>query len=276
MALARKRNKASTQIQRIWRGIWGRSRMRGKRSLDAESRNIRMNVDPRNLFVSDVRDLRMRIYYSLERAQPQALPPDEVLFLLRLVTAIMQESTSTNSLGDLNFINTRTYTGLDGYNLSWEDCERLLSRSERFLRMIRTMANAPSAVPPQLINVPSKVQLLYAAQAKNRRWCLETFELMGPGAKLCCQLFKWLLSLMEIAERQQEFISFFSTSFPDWLPRLVDLQRDYRAIEFKFVLETKCMNILKDIREQITNDPIYRNLLGREIATIRRLIQTYD
>jgi hypothetical protein len=276
MALSKRRNRAATKIQMIWRGIWGRSRARGKGALDKAARNIRKNVDPRNLFVSDVKELRMRIYFALEKNQPHALPPDEVLYLLRMVTAIIQESTKTTNLGDLTYVNSRTYNNLDGYELTWEDGERLLSRYEKFLRLIRTMAYAPSSVPPCLINVPTRAKLLFTAQSYNRRWCLETFETMGHGAKLCCQLFKWLLSLIEISSLQQEFVSFYSTSYPDWLPRLSQLQRACREVEFKYVLSQKCNAILKDIREQIIDDQIYRSLLGREVARIRREIAQYE
>jgi hypothetical protein len=81
MALSKRRNRAATKIQMIWRGIWGRSRARGKGALDKAARNIRKNVDPRNLFVSDVKELRMRIYFALEKNQPHALPPDEEDFM---------------------------------------------------------------------------------------------------------------------------------------------------------------------------------------------------
>ena len=47
---------------------------------------------------------------------------------------------------------------------------------------------------------------------------------MGMGAKLCTQLFKWLTSIVEISIRQLEFLAFLTSSFPDWLPQMIELQ----------------------------------------------------
>lgn len=54
-----------------------------------------------------------------------------------------------------------------------------LARSERFLRLVRSLAFGPAARPPRVVQVPDSVVLLNQALSTNPRWNLETFEMMG-------------------------------------------------------------------------------------------------
>jgi hypothetical protein len=94
---------------------------------------------------------------------------------------------------------------------------------------------------------------------------------MGQGSALCVCLFQWLSSIVEIAIRQQvssldrfensrltqlrvqEFLSFLGSSFPDWLPKFAEFQRQIRVCQFKNALEGRCVQMLKERRDEIVN-----------------------
>ena len=51
------------------------------------------------------------------------------------------------------------------------------------------------------------------------------------SAANCTQLFNWIISVTEVADRH-EFGSFLVSSFPDWLPQMYELEAKSRNCEF--------------------------------------------
>lgn len=121
--------------------------------------------------------------------------------------------------------------------LTWRQAAQILNRSERFIRLVRTVAYGSGAKPPRLVQLPESGNALYAAQQSNALWKLSTFAQMGPGSRICTQLFQWLSSMMEVATRQQEFLALIASAFPDWLPQLQDKQKVARqcALELSYM-----------------------------------------
>ena len=105
------------------------------------------------------------------------------------------------------------------------------------------------AKPPRLVALPEDVVALYKAQGRNPKWCVETFETMGKGSKACTQLFKWLDAMIVVGLCQTKFFNFIGDKFPDWLPKLFDLQKKARKCEFDVCLLNRAINILQQLMD---------------------------
>jgi hypothetical protein len=250
-------------IQKVWRGRLGRKRFAAKKKLDELAISLRESVEPTNLVVEDVKELAYRILNALK--DPSAislasiqlkssnsvvspsvlsnitLPPDEVLHLIRLVMMIIEASAGSVGLVNYTFINTRHYAEYHASTVTWAQASKILLRSERFLRMVRSLAFAPSSQPPLVINVPSEVHSLYEAQGNNPKWNLETFSSIGLGRKLCTELFLWLSNMIQIAEKQDQFISYLTSSFPDWIQKFHELHTNLRHHQYDVEMKTYCI-----------------------------------
>ncbi len=241
-----------------------------KRALDEAAKAAFECVDAKSISVSDVKELARRILYAIEEPSATSFPPDEVLYLIRLAVMVIQSARGTLGLAGYDFFNARSYDELGGEELGWLQAAKMVNRSERFMRLVRVMAYGPGAKPPRLVQLPNNASLLYAAQAQNPRWNLATFQSMGMGSKICCQLFLWLTSIIEIAGRQQEFLSLIATSFPDWLPKLYDLQKAARISEFEIELNKKCMSVLDLFRARSADDDTLLSVLDKEVLLVKR------
>lgn len=227
-------------------------------------------MDVKALSIDDVKELATRILYAIEEPSTTAFPPDEVLHLIRITTMCIQAARGNLGIAEYDFFNARTYDEYDGQNLSWLQCAKMVNRSERFMRLLRLMAYGPGAKPPRLVQLPGDVNLLYTAQASNPKFVLKTFENMGMGSKICVQLFKWISSIIEVANRQQEFLALIASSFPDWLPKLLDLQSSVRYHEMELILNKKCLELLKSVQNESFEDEIYSEVLESEMNYVKR------
>jgi hypothetical protein len=271
-AMAKKKNfgRSAVIIQRVWRGVLGVRRAISKRALDQAAKMAFEVVDARVLIVGDVKELARRILYAIEEPSTTTFPPDEVLHLIRLSVMVIQAARGNLGIAEYDFFNARNYDELDGQNLTWLQAAKMINRSERFMRLVRLMAYGPGAKPPRLVQLPNAANLLYAAQARNPRWHINTFEQMGMGSKICVQLFKWLSSIVEVAARQQEFLALIASSFPDWLPKLNDLQKSARAAEMEIELNKKCLQVLGVFRAQAGEDETLLSVLDAETVLVKR------
>ena len=271
-ALAKTKNlgRSAVTCQRIVRGFLGRRRAIAKRNLDAAALAARSCVDPRTLQVSDVKEMGRRIQCAIEEPLVTPYPPDEVLHMIRIVIMIIQSARGLMGLSEYNFINARHYNEVDGEELTWMQAAKMLNRSERFLRLLRTMAYGPSLKPPRLIQFPPNAEKLYEALKQSDGWKKETFEQMGSGSKLASQIFIWLESITVIAIAQDRFISFLANSFPDWLPQLLNYRAEWRAHSFDSEIRSRCISTLESLRERITDDIDLDIALQKEIKTLEK------
>ena len=268
--------KAAVLIQKIYRGHVGKKRAKSKRSLDIASAVARESVDPRALLASDVRELGLRIQYAVEEPETSVFPPDEVLYLIRLATVILQQSRGVMGMSEYNFINARYYGEVEGETMTWAQASRMLNRAERIMRLIRTLAYGPAEKPPRIIQIAPVAQLLYGAQLANPKWKLETFENMGMGSKFATQLFLWVQSINEVAQRQVEFGSFLASSFPDWLPKLYEIQANKRKAELVKESGNRCIGNLKEQQIRNSEDKLMVKLLQENINTVNQEITECD
>lgn len=272
--MAKQRNlvKKAIVLQRVWRGVLGKRRANSKRALDKAAKDAFDAVDAKSLVAADVKELARRLIYAIEEPSTTTFPPDEVLHLLRLSVMIIHSCRGNLGLTQYDFFNVRHYEEYSGEELTWELGAKMVNRSERFIRLVRAVAYGPGAKPPRLLQLSSEGNLLYAALAKNPNWKLQTFETMGLGSKICCQLFKWLTSVVEIAIRQQEFLSLIATSFPDWLPKLNGLQASARYAEFDYELNKKTYQLLSNHFDNHQEDPDYIEILDKEMKYVKKLM----
>jgi len=241
-------------IQKIFRGVRGKKRALAKRQLDNAADIAKKSVDPRAIYVSDVQELARRIQYAIEEPETSSYPPDEVLMLMRLSTVIMQQSRGQLGFSEYSYINARYYHEYEGEFLTWAQCVKMLNRSERMLKMMRSLAFGPASKPPRIVTISNNAKLMLSGYGASPNWQRKTFEEMGMGSKFCMQLFDWLNSIGEVAMRQASFLSFLATSFPDWLPQLYDIQREKRKAEFDFVLNERCIEALEDFKNRSADD----------------------
>lgn len=263
-------------IQRIWRGALGKMRCLFKKELDLAALEAKNCVDPKSLFLSDVQELGRRIQNAIEEPLTTKYPPDEVLHVIRLSIMIIQGSRGLLGLSSYNIMNKRSYKEVNGEDLTWTDASKMINRSERLLRIVRNMAFGPSTNPPRLIQIPTNAVILYDAQQFNPLWCLETFETMGMGSKFCCQLFKWVRSMLEVAKKQVKFLLFLTSNYPDWLPKLYEMQQAYRASEFETSLNDRCIETLKMYKERAGDDFLLDQALAKEILILTRNNETLN
>ena len=144
--------KTATKLQQWWRIIRAKKRVHNKRLLDNSARIAFDVVDTSQLFLSDVKELVTRIQMAI--IDPEfSMPPDEVLILIRMVAMLIQEARGLVGLTSYSYMNTRFYGEVDGATLTWEQAMHYIARSERFLRLVRSVAFGPAARPPRLIQV---------------------------------------------------------------------------------------------------------------------------
>ena len=214
-------DRSATVIQRRWRGVLGRRRSEHKCEYEKTVRLVAESVDGMHLNASDVRELARRIQHALYGTdEGTAFPPDEVLHLIHMVSLTVVENIDNDEvfwiteISDLSNWNGHL-ASMDSF--TWLMASRILARSEKFIRFLRTVAFGPKVKPPRLVQLPSKVISMLAVQVKNPRWNLAFFSTIGAGAYCCEQLFTWLTSINILNEQQSEFTSFFTTNFPEWL-----------------------------------------------------------
>lgn len=254
------------RIQRTYRGHRGRQRYQNKILLDETVLEIQKCIDPTMLLSTDVKELAQRIQISVANSMNNPYPPDEVLQLIRLCTMVLQSCSETMGISKLEAGNYRLNIDADGSTMTWRDCAKLLDKSERFLRIVRAMAYAPSAKPPRIVRIPKEVRLLIAAQENNPRWSVDTFEHMGFGSKVCMHLHKWLLEISRIAKFQKDFVALFSASAPKWLPKLYKNRDSWRACELKVLMLQKSVERLRNKKAHTNVEEYYKTIMDREIA----------
>lgn len=263
--------KSAKLLQRVWRGVLGKKRARSKKRLDIAAEIAMQAVDPNVLFASDVKELAKKIQLAIVEPASHTFPPDEVLHLIRLSVMVLQSAKGLLGVTDYSDMNLRFYNEVDGRGLTWQQASMMTMRSERFIRLLRGVAFGSSTRPPRLIQIPSDCNLIYAAQSMNPAWCENTFLTMGAGSKICIQLFRWLNSIIEVAQRQAEFANFITSSFPDWLPKLQGYQRQARQVEMEIIIDDKAHSYLGDVLENNSADPVYVAELQREMSKLKRI-----
>eukprot|EP00605_Chrysophyceae_sp_TOSAG23-4_P000095 GSChrysophyteH1.ASY1.ANO1.100.1 assembled CDS len=265
--------KSALLIQKCFRGFLGRERAKSKAKLDAAATVARESVDPRALLASDVRELGLRIQYAVEEPETSSFPPDEVLYLVRLCTVVIQQSRGLMGMSEYNFINARFHGEVEGETMTWQQASRFLNRAERTMRLLRALAYGPGEKPPRLVQLSPATLLLYAAQTNNPRWKKETFEQMGMGSKFATQLFMWSASIYEVSSRQAEFGAFLTSSFPDWLPMLYGINAKSRDAECSLEAGNRCVDTLKEYKVRNKDDPIMNKLLDESIKEVNQEIE---
>ena len=117
--------------------------------------------------------------------------------------------------------------------------------------------------------VPETVFLLNQAQASNPRWCLDTFEMMGQGAKCASQLFKWFTNILTVHNLQTMFHAFLSNSYPSWLPTFMDMQKGVRKLDLEIKMAERCLLRLESASEGV-EDHFYLKAKGKQVELIQK------
>lgn len=257
-----KLSRCATMIQKVWRRLLGLTRVSTKKILDQSAKEAMESINVRNLFPMDVKALSDTIYQALNYPQSYALPPDEVLHLLRLANMLLLGSQTDN--------NIVSDSESQGRNLSWEQAMQLTKRSNRFLRRMRSLAYGPVSKPPRLIVLTPDVMSLHRALQFNPKWKLESFEVIGKGAKCCGQLFKWVESMIQVGSAQIKFFDMIGSKLPDWLPRVLAVQQEAHKCEFDIALAERGYSLLQQTIDSLPlDDKNLRLVLEKEKELLR-------
>lgn len=221
---------AATSIQKAWRGCLGRRRASAKMQLDRAAENAMECVGVRALFVSDLKDLADRIWASVDESQRKPFLPDEVLWLIRLVLAVLasrsapDEQSSSFQVLAYDAASTRTHEEIHVHTVTWESAVKVLNRSNRLLRMLRSFTAVAALRPSMYLHISGTAQSLYRSIRSDHGWVDAVFAGIGVGSKCATQLFKWVTAIFQIHSLQDHFLTLLTTGEPDWLGELRQLQ----------------------------------------------------
>ena len=81
--------------------------------------------------------------------------------------------------------------------------------------------------------------------------------------------------MTEVAEKQVEFGSYLVTSFPDWLPKMYEMEAKKREADFLIEVANTTIDKLKEAQVQI-NDPKLSKLLNVNIAEQEDVVQVNE
>ena len=81
--------------------------------------------------------------------------------------------------------------------------------------------------------------------------------------------------MTEVAEKQVEFGSYLVTSFPDWLPKMYEMEAKKREADFLIEVANTTIDKLKEAQVQI-NDPKLTKLLDANIAEQEDVVQVNE
>ena len=237
-------DRCAVLIQKLWRGVLGRRRSHHKRRFERTVALLAESVDGSRISSGDLLDLARRLQHALYGTEEGAtLPPDEVLHLIQMVSQTILHNADNDDIFWLSEISDLRNRSGDTMSMddpfTWLKASRLLARSEKYLRQLRAVAFGPKLKPPRMVNFPANVVNKLEVLSKGPRWGLAFFATIGVGAHCCEQLFKWLTSLKELYDQQNEFISFFTTNFPEWLEnfRLLVYHGHQLDIEITYLLK---------------------------------------
>lgn len=247
MARDYKDAKAVIKIQTCWRRVMAKKRVVSKRQLDQNALEAMEAVNPQNLLELDVKELGGWIQLALNEPHEYSFPPDEVLTLLKMSSMLLLAGEGYAGITTYDHIGARFHVETNGFDLNWESAMKLINRSDKYLRRVRGLAYAPVSKPPRLITLPSEVVSLYKLESQNKKFCLETFENLLYGSKFCVKLYKWLDCMVQVAIVQGKFFDFIGEKFPEWLPKLFDIQKKIRKCDFEILLNERCLLELDDV-----------------------------
>jgi hypothetical protein len=200
---------ASTEIQKVWRSMLGRMRMRAKRTL--MSYTSLANEVALTVFPSQITELADACTPSSRRPPPPAT-------VLALVQAVML---FTARRGE-------RYCKMVP-SLGWDEAAKFLRRAQKLVRRIRGVAAAASL---KLLRVPKAGIDLVRAYAHEPMWSPDEMEKIGPGGVACKKLFEWLLAVLKVASVQEQFVE-SELDWPEgeefWEPEPEAEQRSDRA-----------------------------------------------
>ena len=93
---------------------------------------------------------------------------------------------------------------------------------------------------------------------------------MGHGARLCMQLYNFISGLIDITTGKQPFVEFLPHSFPDWLPKLFDIQSEIRTLQFTLAAMSHLLTTINEFKETVKSDQyLYAILNNNSIVLIR-------
>ena len=178
----------SVEIQKIYRAMLGRQRMRDKRTLisySALAHEVSLTIFP-----SQILEL-CEVCVPSNRRQP---PPATVLALIQtlmLFTARRGERYTTLrrdlSWGEAAKVLRRAQNSCDDYDCGSGSGQKVAARTTIWVNLVKAYAHEPM-------------------------WSPDEMEKIGPGGVSCKKLFEWMLAVLKVVSVQDQFIE----SERDW------------------------------------------------------------
>lgn len=252
------------------RGRLGRLRHKRKRELEEKCFTALGVIDSEHLTHDDVRELGHRIENAIVtwEGEQVSFPPEEILEALRIMTIIVQVTRGSLGYSSYDFINRRQFTDINGETMTWDEASKLCSRSRRLLHVMRSLTYGTTSKPPRILFIPQSALRKYYNLIKSQNWSESVFGSIGQGQKFCQQLFLWINLVVEIFNRQPEYLTFLTNRFPNWLPALYEAQKSRRKCEYEMAIKTISLERLKhclnDVSAITRQDLLYSSLLNAD------------
>jgi hypothetical protein len=162
----RKRQQASMHVSRLIVGHHGRLRYKTRKQLLVAARSSSAVVGPMVLFPSDVRELASRIEEAVKDPIRCALPA-ALLGLIRIIVLMLggDKITVVSATGAM-LPKSMKYAN----DIQWEDAMRVLRRTAKFLRRLRTVASGPAARRPRLLQISKEGLELHKTYKLDPQW----------------------------------------------------------------------------------------------------------
>lgn len=231
---------AAKLIQRIWRGVLGRNRIRQKRIFLREIKNVQDSVSLNSLTTGDIQEV-------IEVIEPYLtnfllVIPVEIMTVIRGLFFVLNgdEPESITVIEDDQPILREVFAE----KLTWMDAIRLMRRKGKLLRRLRMLA--------RLVQVPESSPLTLSES------CVKHLE---DVVKIDTKMFKdvkckeaigllhtFLVAVKAIHDRQDLFPEYFGAGQQSWLRELLEHRLNYEKMRMEKQSATFCLEHLEKMK----------------------------
>ncbi len=235
-------NNMSVQIQRRIRGVLGRMKVIRIREFTFHAVNVMDTVCPSTMTHYDLVNLA-RLISELILSTSGTRPPNAVLFVIRLICAILGKDSTVHEVKEYNHLGVGKLIKVDT-DITWEIAVKLLRRGQRLLRKIRNMTGLVTMNFIKL-RISQDAINLYRAYKLDRSYCKENCLQLKSGSKVTQNLMTWVDSIMMIYNLQTQYFYDTKESFTVSSGIILNHQKK-RKVEAHMIV---CREVLKTIKK---------------------------
>lgn len=227
LRVTRARDLAARPIQRFLRAYLARRRVMNRRVFVSCARGALESVNHKGLIPEDLVELADRLLATLTDPA-EAFPPPALLGLLRLIAFLLATPECPDLVTHYNLLGARSQHVVTTMELTWSNAMRMLYRTKRLLRKLRSLASDPLRSPPRVLYFPPECLQLAAELRKDPFFSEQAMAAIGSGARCAAGLLRYYECLERVYRVQQHFTPTPSDCIPIWLARFRKQQKKRR------------------------------------------------